>query len=479
MTRLACTLALLIWAAQASAQTHVVPTWPNDFVYVGKTTLAFAPYPNDAFGKPIGDWKFGKGLALHVEPDGTIAIFAGSWNPQTVLRWKVKPAADGTFSGNAAFVRTLGPLATQGELIGIYTRDGTTLYGSFNSTYDGDPAIATTLARATIDPVTGLLVKGGSWQYANRSDKMTMGGLTAVPAWWRTQYQQGCDTLAGFGGYWSVVATGPVSMGPAATCFTLPSDAATPLPNVPVLGFPFSSSTTTWTPSTHRVDTDYNQRYGWGWWPATVPSGSAFGYWNPGDWLYQGCAWVDTGGLSGLVCLPELQEGCNWYGDNAVPPKPPVCNSTPGKAASLNSNRQRPWVFIYDPKDLGAVATGQQPQTAVQPVSQTPMTFAGITLPFPGLPDMNHIVAGVTFDPDSHLFAVLVRDSSTLSSRPTIFWYRAMDPLKPFTVVRTRQTTESLTVRAITEDDALQQAKQAPDDSWHPTTDVTSYTVPK
>jgi hypothetical protein len=451
-TRLTLGILLTLACGLASAQPPP-PQWPDDFVYVGKTVLANAPYPNDAYGHAVGDWKYGKGLTFHIQADGSIAIFAGSWNPQTVLRWTTKPAADGTFSGSATFVRTLGSIALQGELIGLYTKDGVSLYASFNSIYDADPATAVTLARAKIDPSTGMLAKAGAWKFANRSDKMTMGGLTAVPDWWRTQYLQGCDTLAGWGGYWSIIAVG-VSMGPAATCFTLPGDAeapadgspsTTPLPNTAVLGFPFSSSTTTWTPATHRIDLDYNQRYGWGWWPATVPGGSAFGYWNPGDWLYQGCAWVDTPGLSGQVCLPELQEGCNWYGSNLNPPSLPVCNTTPGQPASLNSNRQQPWVFIYDPADLGAVVQGRQPQTSVQPASQTRMTFPGVTTPFPGLPNQGHIIAGVAFDAGTKLFAVLLRDATSSTSRPAIYWYRAVDPLKSYTFTATRSTTVTTT----------------------------------
>jgi hypothetical protein len=58
-------------------------------------------------------------------------------------------------------------------------------------------------------------------------------------------------------------------------------------------------------------------------------------------------------------------------------------------------------------------------------------------------------------------------------------FYRVVDPLKPFTVLKTRETTTSLTIQALSEDDALQRAKQAPDTSWQPASDVTGYAVPK
>jgi hypothetical protein len=405
--------------------------WPNDFTYIGKTVLAWAPSPNDSGGRPVGDFRFGKGLAVHAEVDGSVSIYTGSWNPQPVLRWRVVPTADGTFSGNAGFVQSLGTgVWVNGELIGLFVDDEGDLISSFNSTYDGDPTIAWTMGRSYIDPVTGTAVTRGTFKFANRSDKMTQGGVTAVPDWWRAKYNQNCNALVGWGGYWSVIATGPASMGPAATCITLPRDTdmaptggtTTPIPNIPVLGFPYSSSLTVQTPATQRVDIDYWQTYGWGWWPAKVSSGP--GYWNPGDWLYQGCTWADTGAVSGLVCVPLLQEGCNWYGSNATPQTLPVCSTTPGKAAALNSQRQQPWVFIYDPADLGAVVTGAQPQTSVQPKSQTPLSLPGVTMPFPGLPDTNHIITGVTFEATQKWLAIMVRDTSTSTGRPTIYWYK-------------------------------------------------------
>lgn len=177
------------------------------------------------------------------------------------------------------------------------------------------------------------------------------------------------------------------------------------------------------TPATHRADIDYYQTYGWGWWPAKVASGA--GYWNPGDFLYQGCTWADTTAVSGLICVPVLQGGCNWYGSNLTPPVAPICNpGVPGKAATLNSQRQRPWVFVYSPADLGAVVTGARTQNSVQPVRQTPLALPGVTLPFPGLPDMNHLITGVTFEPTKKWLAIMVRDTSTSTGRPTIYWYK-------------------------------------------------------
>jgi hypothetical protein len=431
--RIALLLTLpLSFAGVERAHAQVVPQWPADFTYVGKTVLASAPYPRDRFGLPTGDFRFGKGLAIHREANGTFSIYVGSWNPQVVLKWTTTPV-NGVFSGNAGFVRAMGSMPYQGELIGLYMDRTGALVGSFNSTYDADWSIAVTLSRASISPVTSRLVSKGSFRFANRSDKMTMGGVTAVPAWWRTRYGQTCNALAGWGGYWSAIERGPVSMGPAATCFTLPTDAdnlnagyTSPkaVANRPVLGFPFSSSKTIHTAATKRINMNYWQTYGWGWWPSKVTTSP--GWWNPGDSVYQGCTWVDNTAVSGLMCFPMLQEGCNWYGSTATPPLSPPCNATAGKAAALNSKKQSPWVFIYDPDDLGEVANGQRSQSSVQPVSQVPLRLPGVTVPFPGLPDTNHIITGVTYDAASNLLAIVLRNTSTISTRPAIYWYRVV-----------------------------------------------------
>ena len=325
-------IALLSRGGVLTAQSGnpAVPRWPDDFEYLGSTTLRNAPV-TDTYGTAVGDWKWGKGLAVRIEADGTVGVYTGSWNPQAVLRWRANADSSGHFAGDASFIRSLGSsIPFHGEVFGLYwdVEDGReVLLDSFNSTYDTDGAIDLTFGRSAIDPATGLLIQtdGGpgthAMRFANRSDKMTQGGIMGVPLWWRQKYAD-CALMAGFGGYWSVIATGPASMGPALTCFNPPTpvggtDTSVPIPNTPVLGFPYSSSTTTQTPATQRIDTDYKQTFHWGWWPQFVTSEP--GWWVPGDQIWQGCAWVDTGAVSGPVCVPTLQDGCSWYGDNHTP----------------------------------------------------------------------------------------------------------------------------------------------------------------
>jgi hypothetical protein len=60
----------------------------------------------------------------------------------------------------------------------------------------------------------------------------------------------------------------------------------------------------------------------------------------------------------------------------------------------------------------------------VQPVAQTALALPGVTYPVPGNPDMNHMITGVTFEPTKKWLAIMVRDTSTLTSRPTLYWYK-------------------------------------------------------
>ncbi len=456
MKTLTVVLGLALLLARAAYAQPPAPHWPNDFTYLGSTTLPAPPYPGNP---PNGDWSFGKGLALRLESDGSVTLFTGSWNPQVILHWRVTKGSDGTFSGVAAFKGNLGSVPLHYYLFGLYWDLPTsTLYASSQNDYDAAPSIDVSLGRATVDPATGRLVAAGTFTFAGRSDKFTQGGVTALPDWFQKAY--GCGRLGvGYGGYWSVIATGPASMGPAFACFDPPAPSVTSgaLPNRALLGYPYSASTTTHTPAAER-DSDYTQTVGWGWWPKHVTSGP--GYWVPGDSLWQGCAYVDTGAVSGLVCIPMLHNGCVWYGSNASPPTLPECSATPGKAAALNSQRARHWVYIYDPRDLGAVATGQKAQNAIQAVQRVPLDLPGVPQPLVGWPGIPRMVTGVSFEPTSGLFAVMIRNVSIAGGRPTIVWYQVRRT-QAFTFTATRTTTvttieqTSVTVQAASQAEAL------------------------
>lgn len=441
------TLALALFASTAQAQPPV-PHWPEDFKYVGSTTLPTPPAGN-------GDSTFGKGLSVVLEADKSFSLYTGSWNPQVILKWSVTRAADGSFAGAAAFKSNLGTAPIHYFLYGIhYDLLTGAFYFSSQNDYDTNPATDVSLGRATIDQVTGKLVSSGTFTFAARSDKMTQGGLTDVPGWFQKLHPCG-RFLAGWGGYWSIIAIGPASMGAAATCFDPPDMSVTTgaIANTPVLGYAFSSSLTVHTPAAER-NTNYNQRYGWGWWPATVTTGP--GWWVPGDSLWQGCTWVDTPAVSGLVCVPMLHEGCNFYGSNALPPTLPVCAPYPGKAASLNSERARHWVFIYDPRALGAVADRLTPQNGIQAVQRAVLELPGVPQPLGGWPGIARMVTGVTFEPTSGLLAVMIRNTSVTGGRPVIFWYQVRRT-QPYTFTATATVEAGSAAEAL----ALVQAQAA------------------
>src|SRR3954469_22533593 len=69
MTRFACTLALLFWAAQASAQTPTAVPRPSSLVYLG---TAAGPVRGS-----LGDVQLGNGLALRNTGTG-LKVYVGS-----------------------------------------------------------------------------------------------------------------------------------------------------------------------------------------------------------------------------------------------------------------------------------------------------------------------------------------------------------------------------------------------------------------
>jgi hypothetical protein len=306
----------------------------------------------------------------------------------------------------------------------------------------------------------GKLVSDGQWAFdKTRPDKSVEGCVVFLPDWFVLAHPSltGKRLGAGCGGYRSVVAIGPAFMGAALAAFAPPVSG--PIPSVPLVGYPFANSILAG--RMHR-DTNYINDFGGDSAFPRIPS--LIGYTTWADWCAQCGTWIDTPGLSGFVMLWQRGIGRVWYTN------------------TINASGWEYDLVVYSPEDLGKVADGA-PQSSIQPVLDVPFAMPGIPQPNAGGHDNPpHVITGIAFEPVTRTLVIGVKggfgiDASTMAT--AYLFYRVVDPLKPFTVVRTREMTDTVTVQAITEDDALQQAKQTPDGSWHPTTDATSYTVPK
>lgn len=166
------------------------------------------------------------------------------------------------------------------EVYGIYwdepSRRLLWSYGDgYNTVSGSDPS----LGASTLDDATGRATPVGAWRFAGRSCKMTMGGISAVPRWFSDAHCPGQRLAAGFGGYFSIVAVGSVSMGPALAAFdpralgsTAPGTAGSVAAR-PLVGYPFNGQPYTAPDRCHR-DVDYTNEFD-GWNPR-----SGVGYWS-------------------------------------------------------------------------------------------------------------------------------------------------------------------------------------------------------
>src|SRR5262249_60003050 len=163
-------------------------------------------------------------------------------------------------------------------------------------------------------------------------------------------YTGGKSLGVGFGGYWSIVST--ASFGPSLAAVSDPDVAASPdrsaLANVPLVGYPSDA------PDRAHRNPDYTSYYDDGTYPTTPgkwnPSGGT-GYWTWSDTIYGAGSWIDLPDRQGVLFIAKLGHGNVYYKDSDRHAYP-GCSFT--------------W-YVYDPKDLAAVATGAKKQWEIQP----------------------------------------------------------------------------------------------------------------
>jgi hypothetical protein len=261
---------------------------------------------------------------------------------------------------------------------GIYWDEPTqTLFYGHGREYNTREPFLPSIGAATLDPEKGI-VNRGIWGLSNRSTKMIHGGLTAIPEWFASRYTKGRRLGAGFGGYYSIAATGPISMGPALTAFDpavllAAPDRSAKTPHTPLVGYPLVAAPYR-TDRAHR-DTDVINDYD-GWKPK-----NGIGYWTWNDTLYQAGVWIDTPTKSGLLFAPTLGNGRGWY-----------------FGSTLHAERGSHAWMIYDTADLALVARGKKAEWQIQP-SFDIVQYPGLTYPlhrWAGAPGVR--VLGISYD---------------------------------------------------------------------------------
>jgi hypothetical protein len=286
--------------------------------------------------------------------------------------------------------RRLEQRAGGGLLRGLYFDSPTQrlmwTYGDpYNTTSGADPSIGWSQI-ASNGSISG---SQGPWRITGRSCKMTMGGICAIPDWFAQAHTEGRRLGAGFGGYESIVATGPASMGPTLTAFS-PEDMRAGNADITssnsLVGYPFSAPAYA-TPDRCIRSTDYVDDFD-GWNPR-----SGRGYWTWSDMIAQGGAWIDTPEVSGYAVLCNISTGRVWY-----------------ETSTLHSSGEQYWLYIFAPEDMAAVASGQRQQWEIQPRVWQRITIPGMAAQLPGHDgEKFNEITGVSWEPSTRQLFVAVR----------------------------------------------------------------------
>jgi len=279
--------------------------------------------------------------------------------------------------------------------------------------YDNNPADETVGHQRWVNNAwvpggrVGLTLNGG---VTKRSGKAAQGGMCAIPAWFSNAYCPGKYLLSGWGGYRSLVQTGPASMGPSVCAHAFPPEVtdlvARYIAGTELVNYPFSTTLPTAGPDRCRRGDDYQNAFGGDCLWHTQHSS-----WTWGDWIWQAGTWIDTPSASGLICFPSQLVGKGWYTN------------------TLNWTNTKHAVLVYDPADLAAVAAGSKKAWQIQPVVNQDWHFPGLTYPLGGGADEPaQLVTGCTLDVTGQLLYLQVRNvgpvSGVLGHVPYVYVYR-------------------------------------------------------
>jgi len=378
-------LALTAAAPAAAASRRLLA--PGDIRFLGAVRM---PSGTSAGG----DAAWGRGLAvrrvagrvhlLSLTVDGDLYEVA---LPAVSRRAPYPLAREVALHGEVTAGRTrLDGSGRTGDVRGLFWDDRDrrlywTVGDGYNAVSGADPSIG-------YSTITGDgLRSAGPWAIRGRSCKMRMGGVLAVPPGAAARLG-GRRLAAGFGGYFSIAATGPASMGPALSAFA-PGDLTadrTPVAGTTLLGYPFTSRPYG-PPGRARRDPDYRTEFdGW------RPRGGT-GYFTWTDTIWQGGVWIETPRVHGVLFLPTLGNGRVWY-----------------EASTLRAERASHAWMVYDPADLLAVAGGRRRQWAIQPRRAWRVRYPGLPDPLPGWADEpRNMVTGAVWDPVDRRLYVAVR----------------------------------------------------------------------
>lgn len=230
------------------------------------------------------------------------------------------------------------------------------LYWSYGFNYD---------VTGTNDPVLGYTTfsRGqarafGPWATGTSGapSQMVRGGSLRIPAWFAKAYTGGASLGLGFGGYYS--GDQYASHGPALFATTDPPTSGSTLATTELLAYPNNHLAIRDTNyDSTNISYDRNPKNG-------------VGYWTWADNNFGGGIWLDLPTKQGVLFFPQWGTGDICY----------KCYSDCGGVCA--SGYEGAW-YVYDPKDLAAVALGKekpwQPKPTFWVMPQYPLGGAQVT----------------------------------------------------------------------------------------------------
>jgi HYR domain len=381
----------------------------NDLTFLGGFQI---PSP----GPSGGATEWGKGFTIR---NGKLLSIAGDhtldeWNIPTTLGQTAATFPNATPVrgwGNVFRVRwTTQYGSDSGFVHGMYWDPiDQRLYWDYGDTYKANLNPDPSMGYTTLNDANGSFVSVDSWQVGDNS-KMTMGGVLAIPDWWSTQHTPGKRLAAGFGGYESIVATGPASMGLSLFAFNPADLATTPshgkINSTTMVMYPYNQGCT----GRMQRDTNYTTEFD----NCNPVNGVGFNTWV--DITWQSAVWIDTPTKTGILVVHVEGNGRVWY-----------------QTSTGHAERGSHWMRVYHPDDLADVAHGVKQPWDIQPRLSWPVQFpAQFTYPLPGWQDEpTYMVTGVVYDPTTQKLYVAVRfaigpgvNQLTSSNRTAIYVFQ-------------------------------------------------------
>ncbi len=295
-----------------------------------------------------------------------------------------------------------------------WDEEGGRLYWSYSCGGGDDGycgvAQSATLGASELNTTNGTSTAIGAWRIGPATYKCVMRGCVPIPSWFAQMHTGGRRIATGFGGYFSMMATGGVSMGPSLWAIDPPTAPhmsaidATALVSYHPPGLRAYSR-----PMRCQRPPDYNTKFD-DWQPK-----DGIGYWAWTDEIHQGCVWIDLPDSHGVLFFPVLGSGQVYYAN-----------------ADRKAQAAHHWWMALDPYDLAKVARGQLGKDLVVPAWWNEVRYPRVGYPsgsgwesdWPKFFGFIPRVVGSTFDATTRTMFLMLLTKPWPISEQTVFAYR-------------------------------------------------------